>query len=72
MRGVQVTIKHSKGLKVVVDRVSRPKNGGGVRLAEFSNVDGTAVEEAMKYIKANGHKIKEVKACPSTSARTAR
>lgn len=59
-RGVQVNVKHGKGLKVVVERAN-PKPGQGRTLGEFSNHDGKAMEAAEEYINRNGHTKKTTK-----------
>jgi hypothetical protein len=43
--------------RVRVIRKYKPRNGGGVTLAEFSNADGRGMENANKYCEEKGHDL---------------
>jgi hypothetical protein len=59
MRGIQVKIiyPNNRQTPAKVVRVHKPRNGGGVTLAEFSNRDLRGVENAQDYIAEKGHKL---------------
>lgn len=56
-RGVKVVITTNELEPVKIIRKHRPRNGGGLTLAEFTNRDGRGVERAQEYIEEKGHSL---------------